>query len=68
LQRQAQNNDRLAAEMLAMRASTRRQIAQVKASFEERLATLEQAIDKTNGRKLADASDKPFASGPAPQN
>ena len=44
LQKQARNNAHLAAEMVAMKASTQLQIAEVKASFEERLATLEQAM------------------------
>src|SRR5271165_3115038 len=37
-----------AKEMVAMRASTQRQIAQVKAGFEERLTTLEQAMRVQN--------------------
>ena len=44
LQNQAKKNERLEAQMVAMRASTQHQIAQVKASFEERLTTLEQAM------------------------
>jgi len=59
LQRQAKNNEHLAAQMVALRASTQRQIARVKASFEERFTTLEQAM-RTQGanRKLAAAFDR----------
>ena len=55
LQKQARNNAHLAAEMVAMKASTQLQIAEVKASFEERLATLEQAmrVQNANGKLAA---------------
>jgi len=46
---------RQAKEMVAMRASTQRQIAEVKASFEEQLTTLEQAmrVQTANGKLAA---------------
>jgi hypothetical protein len=52
LQKQARNNANLAAEVVALKASTARQITEVKASFEERLATLEQAM------RVPEANDK----------
>jgi hypothetical protein len=58
LQRQARNNERLAAEMVALKAATQRQIAEVQAGFQEQLTTLKQAMADTNGRKLAAAFDR----------
>ena len=44
LQKQARKDERLAAQMVALRVSTQRQIAEIKASFEQRFTTMEQAM------------------------
>ncbi len=61
-ERQAAQVTNLSAQMVAMRLSNRREVAGLKANYErdlrsiqERLAAMEQAMGKTNGRKLAAA-------------
>jgi hypothetical protein len=54
LQHQARKDERLAAQMVALRVSTQRQIAEIKASFEQRFTTMEQAMRVHNtNRTLA---------------
>ncbi len=64
-ERQAAQVTNLSAQMVAMRLSNRREVAGLKANYErdlrsiqERLAAMEQAMGKTNGRKLAAAFDR----------
>ena len=56
--RQAEQNRRLSAQVTEETASRKGEIEALRNTFAGRLAVLEQAMDKPNGRKLADAFDR----------
>jgi len=58
LQKKAAQNRRLSAQMTEETASREREIEALRNSFARRLAVLEQAMNKANGRKLADVFDR----------
>jgi hypothetical protein len=57
-QRQAEQIRCLSAQVTEEKVSRKRDIEALRNTFAERLGVLEQAMDKTNGRKLAAAFDR----------